>query len=150
MNADRRLSAILHVVLHMAESRVPVTSEALAAHMRANPVQVRRVMAGLRKAGLVRSARGHGGGWELACELSAVTMRDVFAAIGSPPLFAIGHRSDNPACLVEQAVNSALDGTLSAAEQLILDRLGSVTLADLSADFHRRAVETGQSWPKVT
>lgn len=148
MKLDSRLSGILHVLLHMAERREPLTSEALAAHMNANPVQVRRVMGGLREAGFVRSERGHGGGWTLDCRLEDVTMRDVYAAIGSPALFATGNRSENPSCLVERAVNSALGDTFRSAETLILERFDEVTLADLSADFHRRAVEAGHVWPK--
>ena len=146
MNADSRLSGILHVLLHMAERPEPVTSEALAAYMNANPVQIRRIMSGLREAGYVRSERGPGGGWLLAINLASLTMRDVYGAIGSPGLFAIGHRSDNPACLVEQAVNGALGETLRRAEAQILERLGEISLADLSDDFHRRAVAAGRDW----
>jgi len=149
MRYDSRLSSILHVLLHMAERPDrPVTSEALAAHMNANPVQVRRTMAGLREAGFVRSEKGHGGGWTLACDLKAVSMRDIYAALGSPALFAMGNRSENPNCLVEQAVNSALGETLRDAEALVLERLGEISLADLSADFHNRAVDAGHLWPK--
>jgi Rrf2 family protein len=147
MRSDSRLSGILHVLLHMAERPEPVTSEALAAHMGANPVQVRRIMAGLREAGFVHSGKGHGGGWTIGRDLAALTMRDVYAAIGSPTLFAIGNRSENPGCMVEQAVNAALDDTLRQAEAQILDRLAEISLADLSADFRRRAVEAGPRKP---
>lgn len=150
MKSDNRLSGILHVLLHMAERREPVTSEALAAHMGANPVQVRRTMAGLREAGIVRSGKGHGGGWTIARDLATVTMRDIYAAIGAPGLFAIGHRSDSPSCLVEKAVNAALGDALRQAEDLILKRFGEISLAELSAGFHRHAVEAGHIWPKAT
>ena len=138
MIRDSRLSGVLHVLLHMAEADGPATSEALARAMRTNPVVIRRVMAGLRDQGLVRSAKGHGGGWTLACDLGAVTLADIYAALGRPPLFAIGHRSDAPECLVEQAVNAALGHALADAEALILASFGTVTLAALSADFHAR------------
>ena len=139
MRYDSRLSGILHVLLHMAERREPITSEELAAHMSANPAQVRRTMAGLRAAGLLRSEKGHGGGWTIACDLASVSMRDIYQALGSPGLFAIGNRKENPTCLVEQAVNDALGDTFHAAEQLVLERFEGVSLADLSADFRRRA-----------
>lgn len=148
MKSDNRLSAILHVLLHMAERSEPVTSEALAAHMGANPVQVRRTMAGLREAGIVRSEKGHGGGWAICRDLATVTMRDIYAAIGSPGLFAIGHRSQNPSCFVEKAVNASLGDALRQAERVVLDRFGQISLADLSAGFHRHAVEAGHIWPK--
>ena len=139
MKIDSKLSSILHLLLHMAHSERPMTSEALAACMPgSHPVVVRRTLAGLREAGFVGSERGHGGGWVLACDLRNVTLRDVYEAVGAPAVFAMGHRSDNPQCLVEQAVNAALGGALRDAEALLVQRLGSVTLAALSADFNRR------------
>ena len=143
MRRDSRLSGVLHVLLHLAEHHGPVTSEVLAKAMHTNPVVLRRVMAGLRDQGFVRSEKGHGGGWTLARDLSQITLRDIYAALGSPLLFAIGNRTEAPDCLVEQAVNAALNSALHDAETLLLARLGDVTLAMLSADVrHRHLVRT--------
>lgn len=143
MKMDSRLSGVLHVLMHMTQRGEPVTSEDLAMAMSTNPVVVRRVMAGLRARGYVRSDRGHGGGWSIACDLDRVTLLDIYEALGAPVPFAIGHRSENPSCLVEQAVNAALDDSLRAAEALLLERLGQVTLADLAADFRARMARLG-------
>ncbi|MCF3947655.1 Rrf2 family transcriptional regulator [Acidiphilium sp. AL] len=145
MKRDSRLSGVLHILLHLAEQNGPVTSEVLARAMATNPVVIRRIMADLRDQGYVRSEKGHGGGWTLTCDLSAVTLRDIYTALGSPSLFAIGNRTESPGCLVEQAVNAALDQTFRDAEALLVSRLGEVTLAMLSADFHRRLVTRGGS-----
>ena len=143
MKRDSRLSGVLHVLLHMAELDGPVTSEVLARAMATNPVVIRRVMAGLRDQGYVRSEKGHGGGWTIACDLSKVTLRDIYDALGSPSLLAIGNRTEAPGCLVEQVVNAALDQAFADAEALLLARLGEVTLAGLSAGFHERLVARG-------
>jgi DNA-binding IscR family transcriptional regulator len=145
MNRDSRLSGVLHVLLHMAEQSGPMTSEMLAKAMRTNPVVIRRIMAGLRNQRYVRSEKGHGGGWTLDCELSEVTLRDIYTALGSPSLLAIGNRTEAPGCLVEQAVNAALNQTFRDAEALLLSRLGEVTLAMLSADLRDRLVGRGGS-----
>ncbi len=55
----------------------------------------------------------------------------------------MGNRTEAPGCLVEQAVNAALDQAFDDAEALLLARLGEVTLAMLSADFHTRLVARG-------
>ncbi|WP_417320421.1 Rrf2 family transcriptional regulator [Emcibacter sp.] len=138
MKRDQKLSGILHVLLHMSAQKAPVTSEVLAKAMETNPVVIRRILAGLRKQGYVRSEKGHGGGWSLARDLSEISLRDIYDALGSPALIAIGNRSENPACLIEQAVNKALDQVIDEAETLILNRLGNVTLAMLSEDFTTR------------
>lgn len=138
MRRDSKLSGVLHVLLHMAEMAGPVTSEQLSTVMQTNPVVIRRIMGGLRERGYVRAGKGHGGGWTIACDLTAVTLKDIYAALGSPEIFAMGNRTEAPGCLVEQAVNAAMDDAFRDAETLLMERLGQVTLAALSADFHAR------------
>lgn len=143
MKRDSRLSGVLHVLLHMAEQPAAKTSEALARAMGTNPVVIRRIMAGLRDRGFVRSEKGHRGGWRIARPLDQVTLRDVYEALGEPGILAMGNRSEAPGCLVEQAVNAALGEAFDAAEALLVHRLGEVTLAQLSADFHARLAGRG-------
>jgi DNA-binding IscR family transcriptional regulator len=149
MRRDSRLSGVLHVLLHMAEHEGPVTSEVLARAMQTNPVVIRRIMGGLREQGYVHSGKGHGGGWSLSRDLEAITLRDIYDALGRPSLLAIGNRSEAPSCLVEQAVNAALGPAFRDAEALLLSRLGDVTLAMLSADFHTRLTRKPKASPKV-
>ena len=144
MKRDSRLSGVLHCLLHMAELQQPATSEWLARAMQTNPVVIRRLMAGLREAGLVASAKGHGGGWVLSCPLDRITLRDIHEAVGAPALLAVGHREESPGCLVEQAVNAALDDAYRQAEALLLKRLSGITLAALSRDFHQRLQASGR------
>ena len=145
MRRDSRLSGVLHILIHLLEADAPAPSEKLALAMQTHAVVVRRVMAGLRDAGLVRSGKGHGGGWSLARDPGRVTLRDVYVALGSPELFAMGHRSDAPTCLVEQAVNNALDDAFRDVEALLLARMEGVTLAMLAKDFHRRLASCGMA-----
>ena len=144
MIRDSRLSGVLHVLLHMAEHGGPLTSEMLAKPMGTNPVVIRRIMAGLRDQGYVQSEKGHGGGWTLVCDLSKVTLRDIYTALGSPSVLAMGNRAETPGCLIEQAVNAALGQAFEDAEALLLARFGEVTLAILSADVHARLIARGE------
>ena len=86
--------------------------------------------------GYVHSEKGHGGGWALSCDLKKITLLDVYSALGRPELLAIGHRNDTSECVLEAAVNTALDHACRAAEQLLLERLSEVTLSQL---FHATA-----------
>lgn len=138
MKRDSRLSSVLHVLLHMAQHGRPLTSDVLAGYLGTNPVVVRRTLAHLREAGYVASAKGHGGGWTIACDLRATSLLDVYRAVGEPAVFAMGHRVEHPQCAVEQAVNEALDDAFRSAEALLVARLGEVTLADLAASFGKR------------
>ncbi len=71
-------------------------------------------------------------------DLATISLADVHAALGEPAVFAIGNRTEAPGCVVEQAVNAAMDGALRDAEALLMQRLERISLADLSNDFQRR------------
>lgn len=142
---DSRLSGVLHVLLHMAQFDGAVTSELMAKAMQTNPVVIRRVLAGLREQGYVQSEKGHGGGWTLACDLKKVTLRDIYEALGSPSLLAMGNRTESPGCLVEEAVNVALGKSFHEAEALLLSRFGEVTLDRLSRDVGKRLAARGHT-----
>ncbi len=129
----------------MAEKSEAITSEGMSKMLATNPVVIRQILAGLREEGLVRSEKGHGGGWTLACDLTKVTLRDIYVAIGSPSLLAIGNRTESPGCLVEQAVNAALEQAFREAEERLLARLGEVTLFMLSADVQKRNKSRGRN-----
>ena len=134
MNRDTRLSDVLHVLLHLDQVDGPLTSGVLAASMGTNPAVFRRTMAGLREAGLVRSGKGHGGGWQLDRPLRAITLLAVYEALGRPTLFAIGNRRRHPDCRVEQRVNTVLAGTMAEAEALFARRFGEITLDQIAPD----------------
>lgn len=134
MPADTRLSRMLHVLIHMDHIGAPVTSGTIAGMLDTNPVVVRRTMAGLKRAGYLTSVKGHGGGWALARPLDEVSLGDIHRALGSPGIFAIGLADDDPPCLVERAVNAALDEAMADAERRLLARFGEVTLGALSRE----------------
>ncbi|MFB9951463.1 Rrf2 family transcriptional regulator [Rhizobium puerariae] len=138
MRRDSRLSRMLHVLIHMDRHEGAATSETIARMLDANPVVIRRTMAGLREKGYVRSGKGHGGGWTLGRSLQEMTLLDIYQAVGEPPVFAMGPACDSPQCLVEQAVDAALADAFAEAEKLLLERFGHVTLADIAEDFEAR------------
>ncbi|HET9624411.1 MAG TPA: Rrf2 family transcriptional regulator [Kofleriaceae bacterium] len=137
MKRDARLSVALHALLHMEDADAPLTSEQLA-RGGGNAAAIRRTMAGLREAQIVRSEKGHGGGWTLARPAAQISLGEVYEALGAPTVFALGNHHESPGCLVEQAVNRALGDAFERAAALLLDRFRAVSLADLAADVRRQ------------
>lgn len=144
MPRDLRMSRMLHVLIHMDRHVTRATSDQIARMLSTNAVVVRRMMAGLRERGIVTSEKGHGGGWELARPLSGITLRDVYEAVGNPPLFNIGPQAEPADCLVEQAVEAQLATELGEAEARLLARFAEIAVEDLAQDFERRFEELPQ------
>jgi DNA-binding IscR family transcriptional regulator len=108
MKSANPLSDALHVMAHLVGQAAPRTSEQLASCLPTHPVVIRRLLAQLHKAGLVRSTRGHGGGSQLARDAAAITLHDIYLAVGAPPLVQVGARDAGGGCPIQQLVNSAL------------------------------------------
>ena len=138
MRLDSRMSRVLHVLIHMHRSDHRMTSQTISKMLGTNPVVVRRTMAGLRNKGYVSSTKGHGGGWKLTCDLSNISLLDIYQAIGSPSLLAFGPSNGQSSCLVEQAVNNSLEDILNKADEMVRKRFGEVSVADLANDFDGR------------
>ena len=109
-----------------------MTSAELATCLMTNPVVVRRVMGDLRRAGLVSSAKGHNGGWSLVRPPDAISLRDVYAALGERLLVRTETAEGSPTCQIVRAVNSVMADVLDDAEALLAARLSRMSLADLS------------------
>jgi DNA-binding IscR family transcriptional regulator len=137
MRLDARLSRMLHVLVHMDRHLKRATSAQLSEMLCTHAVVVRRIMAGLRERGYVASHKGHGGGWVLQVELSALTLLDVYEALGRPQLFALDTLADAPECLVAQAVQARLQGTLEAAQKRLLGDFAQIRVSDIADDFAR-------------
>lgn len=89
-------------------------------------------MGRLRDSGLVTSTGGREGGWSVACAAEMITARDVFEALESENVFAIGASADHPHCPVEKAVNAKLSIALDNAQQKLLENPGGTTLEELA------------------
>ncbi len=119
------------MLLHLEQAKDPITSEQIGLMLATNPSLVRRTMGGLRKAGIVTSVKGHGGGWCLAKLLTEITLYDVYEALGSPGLFALGLSNTTTSCLLEQSANKAIDSALDHASAFFRTELTKQTVADL-------------------
>ncbi|APX11963.1 RrF2 family transcriptional regulator [Tateyamaria omphalii] len=134
MRTDNRLPRVLHILLHLDEIDAPVTSDRMGEMFGMDPSLVRRTMGGLRKHGLVASIKGHGGGWHLQRPTTEISLMDVYTALGSPNVFAIGVPEPSSPCLLEHAASKATQTALSTARSVFEQELRSVSVSDLAQD----------------
>ena len=79
---NSRVTIALHIVGFLASrDGEPLTSERLARTYGTSPVVLRRVLAQLQHAGLVRTQRGKGGGAVLARDAEDISLKEVFEAV---------------------------------------------------------------------
>ena len=124
-----------HVLLHMLRNPGrPATSVTMAGWGGTHAVVIRRTFANLRKAGIVVSEKGRGGGWHLGREPQAISLAEIQRALASQTLASPSKR---PECLIERAIEDALSEARSDADRILERHLETWTLADLDAAVSR-------------
>src|SRR5262245_37725708 len=110
MNTSSRFVVAIHVLSLLGYFAEDQTSESMARSVNTNPVVIRRLLSLLRKAGLVRSQPGPGGGWQLTRPGSDITLRDVYAATEGHTLFPMHRSKPHPRCPVGGKIQPLLSG----------------------------------------
>jgi Rrf2 family protein len=139
-----RFTLAVHILGMLAwverERGVSATSEELARSINTNPVVVRRVLGDLRRAGLVETKRGVGGGVTLARNAAAITLRDAYEAIEEGEHLFGGYPSGpNPRCPVGTTLPIYLNEVFGRAEQSLKKSLGRVTVDAMVRELQTRA-----------
>jgi len=135
MAANSRLTIAIHALTWLALARrrghEVLTSDQVAASVNTNPVILRRSLGDLRRAGLVEVRHGTGSGWRLAREPAAITLLDVYDAVGPEPLFALHHTEPNLECPVGRGIRPALGHVYGVIEQAVRSELAGTSIADV-------------------
>jgi DNA-binding IscR family transcriptional regulator len=139
MAANSRLTIAVHAATWMALSEQrgypSLTSEQVAASVNTNPVILRRCLGDLGRAGLVHVRRGRHAGWTLGRRPERITIRDLFDAVESGPLFALHTSEPNLECPVGLGIRPVLDQIYRRATDVMRHELARITVADVLADI---------------
>lgn len=111
-------------------------SDGFAASVNTSPAFIRQVLTQLRKAGLVRSRLGKGGGTMLARSADLIRLDEVYRATSTLPMVALHRSKPNQDCPVGRSIQPLLSQVLERAEEALLNELRGVTVADLAAGVH--------------
>lgn len=106
----------------------PPTSEVIAESVNTNPVFIRRILAKLRRAGLVTSKPGVKGGISLARDAEEITLRDVFKAANDSNLLPLHAAIPNKSCPIGGGIGMALKPLYDEAEGAMEDVLDRTTI----------------------
>src|SRR6187401_1504501 len=98
MSGNSRFAVAVHVMTALAYNHgEPLSSPLLAKSVRTNPVVIRRLMAQLRRAGLVEAWPGKSGGVRLGRSAATITLLDIYRAVEGGSPFALPDKAENKA-----------------------------------------------------
>jgi len=123
-----------HILTLLAVTEGVVPSAYLAGSININPAMVRKALSTLRAHGLVETKEGKGGGAILAKPADKILLSDVYHAVNSTSLLGKANRP-NPDCLVGKQINDHLIELYTQADNALINKLSTITLADFVKKF---------------
>ena len=134
MSTNSRFAVAIHILTLLAYQHPDLlTSEFIACSVTTNPVVIRRVLGELRRAGLVASQAGSGGGWRLVRLPRAITLLDAYEAVREGALFALPPQRPNPFCAIGKTMQQIVSGFFAESEAALEQSLAQTTIADVLA-----------------
>lgn len=139
-NSQLTITAHILAVLAHCEDGCTVTSDVLAEGFGTSPVVIRRVLAKLKRAGLVKSKSGAGGGSILAKPPSEITLRDAYTAITDDASTVLVRQPGGCKDGIDIApvIAEYFNELFEDAEQALLKTLSSVNISDLTQEISKR------------
>lgn len=129
---NSQFAIAVHVLMMLAKkSDEYVKSDFLAESVNTNAVVIRRLLCGLREAGLVISQTGSAGGTRLSRKAEEINLADVFQAVSSGFVFALHPKPPNQDCPVGKNIESILCNLQKDIDQAIGEKLEKYTLRDV-------------------
>ena len=135
MLSNTHFSMAVHLLCALAwnDGKV-VGSEMLARSVGTNPSFLRGLIGDLRKAGLVDTKQGKGGGSTLARPANSITLHDVYLATETAPVLKSHVPDCGSICPVARGMESLLNQVNNRLESTLAAELKQTTVADLVAE----------------
>ena len=139
MHISQKCSVALHclIIINEYSSDVNVTSSLLAKSTGCNPVIIRSILSGLRKAGIISTQSGVGNA-QLAKKPEDITLYDIYNALepdGLRNLFGI-HASPASTCPVGKNIHTVLQMPYDIIQKDLMASLTSIRLDSIIKQFH--------------
>lgn len=109
-----------------------LSSEALAENVCTNPARIRKVMAKLKKAGLVRTKSGSEGGYYFDLDPFEVNLRSICEAIGGKVVSSSWRSGDSDKeCLIASGMADIMDEIFASLDDAGKKELEKTTVGDI-------------------
>ena len=133
---DSSFNLAVHALVCLSHSGRSLSSEALAENICTNPARVRRVMAGLKKAGMVATREGQDGGYRLCVDPATLSLRQVAEAVNTRFVDCAWHSGDiDRDCAICSGMAGVMDALYRQLNEQCAAYLSRLTVADIEKEL---------------
>jgi len=136
MFSNVRFATNLHILVLLDQfDNSWVSSSLISGSTGVNSAIIRKELAELKKAGLIVSKEGKGGGVKLAQNSEEITLSDIYNLIRTVDHLG-KYNKPNPDCTVGKNINKQLDILYASLDQQLEEKLSAITLKEFSTNFN--------------
>ena len=133
---DSSFNLAVHALVCLSHNGRSLSSEALAENICTNPTRVRRVMAGLKRVGLVETREGSDGGYRLCADPVSLTLRQVAEAVNTRFVDCAWHSGDiDRDCAICSGMAGVMDTLYRNMNEQCAAYLSRLTVADIEKEL---------------
>ena len=133
---DSSFNLAVHALVCLSHSGRFLSSEALAENICTNPTRVRRVMAALKKAGIVVTREGSDGGYRLQAALAKLTLQQVAEAVNARFVDCAWRSGDiDRDCAICSGMAGVMDALYRNMNKQCAAYLSHITIADIETQL---------------
>lgn len=138
---DQKFPTSVHIMTALAfgdcRGGKLMTSDELADSIRTNPTVVRRLVARLVEAKLLKAYKGKSGGIELARCPAEISLADIYDAASDKTLLSTPKKSPKKHCPVSCSMGQLLESVVEGVEAQSRKYLSGITLAEIAAKINK-------------
>ena len=133
---DSSFNLAVHALVCLSHSGRSLSSETLAENICTNPTRVRRVLAGLKKAGMVETREGLDGGYRLCTDPAALSLRQVAEAVNTRFVDCAWHSGDiDRDCAICSGMAGVMDALYRQMNEQCAAYLSRITITDIETQL---------------
>lgn len=122
----------VHGLVYLNQRKITTSSEELASNVCTNPARVRKVMAKLKKAGIIATKEGLEGGYHLISDPDTINLKQICDALDVAFVSSSWKSGDeNNPCMVASGMSGVMDEIYGELNDLCRDRMEQITIKDI-------------------
>lgn len=143
---DTKFSVAVHVLILISKSPDPLNSDQMAGSVGTNASYIRKILALLKKSGMIDSHRGVSG-YSLTTTPEQITLLRIYQAVTEETKIHLLdiHQNSNDKCVVGRHIGPVLTGMFEDMEEAFARLLSQKTLADCITEIRTEMSRVVQS-----
>lgn len=122
----------VHGLVYLNKKKTTISSEELASNVCTNPARIRKVMAKLKKAGMIVTKEGLEGGYHFIKDPAQVNLKQVCDALEVTFVSSSWKSGDeNMPCMISSGMSGVMDDIYGELNELCRIRMEKITIKDI-------------------